>query len=266
MNSRQRALIIIGGHERDGDRETLREIAERVGEGKLVIAPLASSRQEELYEEYVRIFRRLGVRHIHKLAVGSRQEAEKQSVVDTLKDASGVFFTGGDQLRITSLIGDTPVYTSILEIYRNGGFVAGTSAGASVMPTTMLAAGGSETSHKIGDTLRMAPGLGLIDGVIIDQHFAERGRMGRLLGAIAQNPKNIGLGIDEDTAVVVTAERTLRVIGSGAVYVVDGSSVSYSNVADAALETTVSIHGVTLHLLGNGDRFDLTERRPLLPQ
>ena len=123
--------------------------------------------------------------------------------------------------------------------------------------------GDGTESHKLGTTLMMAPGLGFIREVIIDQHFAERGRMGRLLGAIAQNPKNIGIGIDENTAIVVEQENRFFVIGDGAVYVVDGSGVSYSNVVEGKHDRTLAIHDVVVHVLSEGDRFDLNNRRPL---
>src|SRR5207302_1232133 len=128
---------------------------------------------------------------------------------------------------------------------------------------TMIVGGGENGSHRIADTLRLAPGLGLINGVIIDQHFAERGRMSRLLGAVCQNPAVLGLGIDEDTSVIVEGGRRFRVMGTGAVYVVDGSPVTYSNVAEADPEQVLSAHDVRLHVLSAGDRYDLEGRRPL---
>ena len=172
----------------------------------------------------------------------------------------GVFFTGGDQLRISSQIGDTPVERRVRDIHAAGGVIAGTSAGASVMSDTMLVRGSSAESHRIGD-LHMAPGLGLIHDVIIDQHFAERGRIGRLLGAVAQNPRVLGIGIDEDTAIVVEGE-AFRVLGGGAVYVVDGAGVTHSNIAEAAPQRTLSLYDVRLHVLSSGDPFDLALRRP----
>jgi cyanophycinase len=130
------------------------------------------------------------------------------------------------------------------------------------MSETMLVEGGDEESHVIGGSLRMAPGLGLIGGVIIDQHFMERGRFGRLMGAVAQNPKNLGIGIDEKTAIVVERGNGFYVLGSGAVYVFDGSEVTYSNIAEADLNKTLSIYDVRMHMLSQGDRFDLITRRP----
>ena len=130
------------------------------------------------------------------------------------------------------------------------------------MSETMLVEGGDEESHVIGGSLRMAPGLGLIGGVIIDQHFMERGRFGRLVGAVAQNPKNLGIGIDEQTSIVVERGNGFYVLGSGGVYVIDGTEVTYSNVAEEDKKKTLSIYNVRLHMLSQGDRFDLLNRQP----
>src|SRR4051812_34399794 len=264
MTARDRTLVIIGGHEdRTDGKVILREVAERTGPGKLVVCAVASEEPDEMFEIYDRAFRALGVKHVHRLAVADRGEARQEGKFTVLDDAATVFFTGGDQLRITSQLGDSPTYQRIQDLYHRGGTVAGTSAGASVLCDTMIVSGGEDGSHRIADTLRLAPGLGLIGGVIIDQHFAERGRMSRLLGAVCQNPAVLGLGIDEDTAVVVEGGRRVRVIGSGAVYVVDGSPVTYSNVAEAEPQQVLSAHDLRLHVLSRGDRFDLDERRPL---
>lgn len=126
----------------------------------------------------------------------------------------------------------------------------------------MLVYGGDEQSHVIGGSVRMAPGLGLIGGVIIDQHFMERGRVGRLIGAVAQNPKNLGIGIDEETAIVVERGKDFYVVGSGAVYVIDGSEVSYSNIAEEDMNKTLSIYDIRIHMLSEDDRFDLVNRSP----
>lgn len=126
----------------------------------------------------------------------------------------------------------------------------------------MLVYGGDEQSHVIGGSVRMAPGLGLIGGVIIDQHFMERGRVGRLIGAVAQNPKNLGIGIDEETAIVVERGKDFYVVGSGAVYVIDGSEVSYSNIAEEDMNKTLSIYDIRMHMLSEDDRFDLVNRSP----
>jgi cyanophycinase len=264
MERSDRALIIIGGKEdRSNNKIILGEVARRIGVGKLVVTTVAmENNTEELFDQYEKAFRSLGVKHLYNLEITDRGEATLQSKVKILDDAAGVFFTGGDQLKITSQIGDTPIFERIREIYDYGGVIAGTSAGAAVMCETMLVEGGEEQSHVIGGSTRMAPGLGLIDGVIIDQHFMERGRFGRLTGAVAQNPKNLGVGIDEQTAIVVERGNGFYVLGSGAVYVIDGSHVTYSNIAEADLKKTLSIYNITLHILSQGDRFDLLNRAP----
>jgi len=256
-------LIIIGGHERkNGDKPILAEVARRIGNGRLVVTTVASEEPDGLYDNYERVFRSLGVKHLANLEVRDREQATAESTVRVLADATGVFFTGGDQLRITSQIGDTPTFQRIREIYEEGGVLAGTSAGASVMCETMLVAGNGDRSHRLGEDLQMAPGLGFIEGMVIDQHFAERGRVGRLLAPITQNPKNLGIGIDEDTALVVENEKSFYVLGSGAVYVFDGQHVTASNVAEAEADHVLSVYDMTLHVLSQGDRFDLYLRQP----
>jgi cyanophycinase len=191
MERSDRALIIIGGKEdRSDDKIILGEVARRVGGGKLVVSTVAMpSKPDGLFEEYEKAFRALGVRHVFNLEINARAEATMESKVRILDDATAVFFTGGDQVKITSQIGDTPIFKRIREIYEEGGTIAGTSAGAAVMSETMLVTGGDGNSSSVGGSVRMAPGLGLISGVIIDQHFMERGRVGRLIGAVAQNQK-----------------------------------------------------------------------------
>lgn len=261
LDKTQGPLIAIGGHEdKEGERVVLQEVASRIGDGKLVIATVASHEPEGYFAAYKEAFAALGLSNLVELYVNERDETRSDKTRALVADAAGVFFTGGDQLRISSQIGDTPVEQMVREIHRRGGVIAGTSAGASAMSETMLVRGASAESHRIGG-LNMAPGLGFIRDVIIDQHFAERGRIGRLLGAVAQNPRVLGIGIDEDTAIVVENGK-FRVIGSGAVYVIDGGNVSHSNVAEARQEDTLSIFGVRLHVLSAGDRFDLGKRAP----
>jgi cyanophycinase len=179
-----------------------------------------------------------------------------------LEGASGVFFTGGDQLKITSQIGDTPTFTRIQEIFEQGGIIAGTSAGASVMSETMLVTNSSDTSAPIRSTLLMAPGLGFASDMLIDQHFSERGRMARLISAISRNPRVLGVGIDEDTALILERERSFRVLGAGGVYVVDASKTTRSNAGDARGDRAASTFGIAVHMLSQGDEFDLRTRTP----
>ena len=257
-------LIIIGGHEDKGDDPLiLKEVVRRVGNGKLVVATVASSLPDEMWEEYERVFRRLGIKHLYRLDLDSHEDAFSDRKRKLLEDADGVFFTGGDQLKITSLIGASPICERLRELYHSGGLVCGTSAGASVMSDTMLVGGGSDGSTRIGESVRMAPGLGLAKEILIDQHFAERGRVGRLLGAVAQNPRQLGIGIDENTAIVVTGGgRRFQVIGDGAVYVLNAWQMTYSNLTEESHDRALSMFGTRLDVLSQGDVYDLNKREP----
>src|ERR671910_2674492 len=260
----QGTLIIIGGHEeREGEAVILRAVADRVKGGKLVLATLGTSEPEETYQEYRRAFSALGVKQMVHLDVPDREDLLRNPRPEIMEGASVVFFTGGGQLRITTQFGGTRLCEQIQEFYRQGGTIAGTSAGASVMSDTMLVSGDADSSHRVGANLLMAPGLGYIKDVIIDQHFAERGRIGRLLGAVAQNPRFLGVGLDENTAIVVERESRLKVLGEGAVYIVDGRQVTCTNMTDEDQDRTLSIFNVRLHVLSQGDEFDLWTREPL---
>jgi cyanophycinase len=201
------------------------------------------------------------VKSVEELYIEDRADAVQAEKLKLLDGVQAVFFSGGDQLCITSQIGDAPIFDRVHDIYRSGGIIAGTSAGASVIGEAMLVKGKRDSSFRL-DNLHMAPGLGLLPNVIIDQHFAQRGRIGRLLGAVAHNPRVLGIGIDEDTAIVVEGTQ-FRVIGSGAVYVIDGAGVSHSNVAEGDPDAVLSIYDVALHVLSSGDGFNLADRRPM---
>jgi cyanophycinase len=261
MATKRGSLVVIGGHEdKEGEKLILRELARRAGRGKLVVATIASEKPEEYWETYERIFRGLGVPHVWHLDVGDREEAKSERKVRILDDAKVVFFTGGDQLKITSRLGDSPIYTRLCQIYlEEGGTIAGTSAGASMMCETMLVRGDQEQSARLGASLVMAPGLGFVKNAIIDQHFAQRGRIGRLLGAVAHNARVLGIGIDENTAAIFE-NKHFDVIGENAVYVVDGSSASYSNIAELEQDHALSLFDVRLNVLSHGDRFNLDQR------
>ncbi len=253
------ALIIIGGAEdKKGKRIILREIAERTGNGSLVIVTAASSIPNEIWQDYEKVFKELGVLKILHLTISQTEEAHKLENILIMQDASTVFFTGGDQLRITTKLGGTPLLDCIYEIYEAGGTIAGTSAGASIMGQTMLIGGNVEETHKVGGCL-MAPGLGLVENMVIDQHFAQRRRIGRLLGAVGLNPGVLGIGIDEDTAIIVE-DTCFRVIGINAVYVVDGHHISRTNIAESSSNKTMSMHNVVLHILATDEKFDLSSR------
>jgi cyanophycinase len=262
LRAKGRLLIIGGKEDKEGDKRILRELADLVGDGKLVVATLASDSPDEVWETYEPVLRGLGIPHVHHLNLEDREDASSVRSMRILEGATAVFFTGGDQLKITSMIGDTPVFSRIHEILIEGGTIAGTSAGASVMSETMMVGGNGSSSYRINEGLRLAPGFGFAKDMVIDQHFAERGRVGRLLGVVGQNPRVIGVGIDENTAILMRPHRDFKVIGEGAVTVLDGKSVTYSNIAEDETGDTMSVFGVTLHVLGQGDAFDLRTRKP----
>ncbi|HYO48721.1 MAG TPA: cyanophycinase [Chloroflexia bacterium] len=261
------SLIIIGGGEdKVGGEAILKEVADRAKRrrGRLALVTVATQQPEEVAEEYTKLFKELGVRKVDVVDIRVREEAYLEANVEKIIKSSVVFFTGGDQLRITSQIGDSPVFRCLRDIHEQGGTIAGTSAGAAAMSETMLVGGPSDQSNEIS-ALAMAPGLGFMSNIVIDSHFAQRGRIGRLLGAVSQNPRNLGVGIDEDTAIIVDRAERFRVIGSGAVYVVDGQDVSYSSLSEEYAEGILSIFDVRLHVLGEDDVFDLSSRRPCSP-
>jgi cyanophycinase len=258
-------LIIIGGAEdKKGEKDILKEVCSKIDKDhdELVIATVATDLPKEVGAEYRMIFERLGVRNISILDVSDRKDAFEKHNLETMEKASLVFFTGGDQLKITSLLGGTPLYKVIHESLENGCVYVGTSAGASVVSDTMIITGDDEKSPK-KCTLKMAPGLGLIKNVVIDQHFAQRGRIGRLLVAVAENPESLGIGIDEDTAIMVNSKGEFQVIGSGAVYVIDGSTISYTNVSEQYPEDILSMFDIKMHVLKSGDKFELNTRQPI---
>lgn len=265
VESTKRNLIIIGGAEdKKGSKEILKEVCSSINMEKdnLVIATLATEAPVEAGGKYKRIFASLGVKNIKTLDISERNHAFLQENIEIIKNANLIFFTGGDQLRITSLLGGTPVGNEMRLSYERGCIYVGTSAGASAVSDVMIVAGEDEESPR-KCTLKMSPGLGFIDHVIIDQHFSQRGRIGRILAGIAQNPQVLGIGIDEDTAIVVNEKGMLKVIGSGAVYIIDGWDITNTNVSEQHQDEILSIFNVKMHVLKKGNVFDLNKRAPM---
>ena len=258
-------LIIIGGAEdKYGDSKILKEVVETIGGGNahLVVLTTATENPEVVGNEYKNVFNRLGVNNIEILNINSRDDANWDENAEKIRKSSGVFFTGGDQLRVTSILGGTKVYTALQDVYSWGVTIIGTSAGASVMSNTMIVDGNNNgTARKC--TLKMAPGLGLLDEAIIDQHFDQRGRIGRLLCGVAENPYMLGIGIDEDTAIRVHQDAHFEVIGTNAVTVIDGKSIKSSNVSELKPDEILAITNVTLHVLPGGYGFDMKNREVL---
>jgi cyanophycinase len=257
-------LVIIGGAEdREGGCEILREFARLAGgaRARLAIISVASDAPREVAQIYETTFRRLGVRNASALDLRSRAEANDDEAVGTIEAATGVFFTGGNQLRITRLLGGTRLDTALHRRREEGLVIAGTSAGAAMMSSVMIV-GSSPTMTLREGMVELGSGLGFLPGVLVDQHFEQRGRLRRLLAAIAQYPHELGLGIDEDTGVVVEGH-AFRVVGSGSVTVVDAGDLTHTNLAEVERHDLLAICGVRIHVLPAGYRFDLRNRAPL---
>lgn len=259
-------LVIIGGKEDKNNKcVILKKVAKLSGgkDGKVIILTVATDYPLEVGREYKHLFNELGVSNVEALHIETREDANHRDRLERMQAATCVFFTGGDQLKITSLIGGTKTENFLRESFEAGLVIAGTSAGASVMSETMITSGDDDKAPR-RCTVKMAPGLGLIGGVVIDQHFAQRGRIGRLLAAVSQNPKVLGIGIDEDTAIVVRPDHSFEVIGSNAVTVLDGINCSYSNVSESRPDDILAITDITLHILPAEYKYDLTGRMPIL--
>jgi cyanophycinase len=254
-------VVLIGGAEEKGpNADVLGRFVEALDGRKLVVMTCATEDPQGAWERYRKTFRELGVQDIAHVDVRDRVMALDDKTSAPLDGAGGVFFTGGDQLRITSHLGATPAFQRIKTIVDEGGVVAGTSAGAAVMSDTMLIGGASDNTPHVGDIVAMAPGFGFVNGYIVDIHFSERGRIGRLVGAVAQNPAILGVGVDEDTAVFVS-DGCAEVVGSGGVWFIDGTTAHGSNISEGDPDETLAIQDVRVHVLNAGRRFDLVQKQ-----
>ncbi|MDM9379320.1 cyanophycinase [Chlorogloeopsis sp. ULAP01] len=261
----KRQLVIIGGAEdKEGDCQILREFVRRAGgtKARIVIMTAATELPREVGENYIRVFERLGAEDARIIDTETREDASSSTALEAVSKATGIFFTGGDQARITSILKDTDLDEAIHKRFSEGAVIGGTSAGAAVMPDVMIVEGDSETNPRI-EIVDMGPGMAFLPGVVIDQHFSQRGRLGRLISALAQQPAVLGFGIDENTAMVVT-DNQIEVIGEGSVTIVDESEAIHSNVEEILRDEALAICGARLHILPHGYKFDLKTRKPIL--
>jgi cyanophycinase len=254
-------IVPVGGAEQKiGDVSILRRFAALCGgeRARIAIIPTASELADagHAYEE---LFRRLGVAEAHALTIATRADCERPEVLGALDHAGGAFLTGGNQLRLSTMVGGTLVARALRRRNAEGMHVAGTSAGAAFLCEHMIAFG-TEGASPRARIVTLAPGLGLTNRVIIDQHFRQRDRLGRLLTALAYNPFAVGIGLDEDTAAFIGPDDTLEVVGSGAITIVDPSDVEFSSMARVRENDPVCLIGVRLHILDHGSTFDLHTR------
>ena len=259
-------LLIIGGaEEKLRQRQILSRFLSLSGgpEARLAIISTASSLGDEATDLYESLFRSMGVAEVRGLRPLTREEANDPALATQLTDATGTFMTGGNQLWLSSVIGGTALGRAIIERHRHGTLVAGTSAGASAISTHMVAFGTSGATPKQRMT-QMSAGLGLLPGVIIDQHFEQRNRLGRLLALVAQSPALLGMGVDEDTAALVSPSGVMEVIGKGSVMILDPARLQ-TDAYEVKRHRPIMVSGVVLHSLPSGYRFDLRRRHLLAP-
>ncbi|HEX2067009.1 MAG TPA: cyanophycinase [Candidatus Thermoplasmatota archaeon] len=260
-------LVAIGGNE---DKEFGKAVLKRVtdlpegGTATVEVIPTASSIPRTVADDYTKAFGKLGIKAVNILDIQGRDQADRKEFADRIRACDVVFFTGGDQLRLTSLLGGTKVARAIKDHYWSGGVVAGTSAGAAAMSATMISESKPEGAMRKG-SVQMTPGLGLIKTCVIDTHFLDRGRLSRLLEVVTSNPGYIGLGVGEDTGIIIRDGERVEVIGTGVAVVVDGHHLRYTNISDIQIGEAIAAQNIIVHTLVQGHLYHLADQRLEIP-
>ncbi|TFG66194.1 MAG: cyanophycinase [Gemmatimonadales bacterium] len=260
-------IIPIGGAERKvRDRDILTRFVDMCGgeQARIAVIPTASE-LPETGPTYERLFEEIGVEHVRNFPFETRADCDSNDWLEELERSTGVFMTGGNQLRLSTTIGGTKVGSLLRALSMRGAHIAGTSAGAGFLSEHMIAFG-SEGPSPRANMVTLAPGLGLTNAVIVDHHFRARDRIGRLMTAVSYNPFAIGLGLDEDTAAFISPDDVLEVDGSGSVTVVDPSEVEYTSMDSAYQNDPVCLVGLRVHILTRGWQFDLRSRCASAPK
>ena len=276
MSKVKGTLIPIGGNEDKGFETDEKHTLEFIDEGilyhvvkeaggvdaKIVVVPTASSIPDEVGKNYLEAFKTLGCKNVHILNIGSKKDSEKEGSIKLVKNANCIMFSGGDQSKITNRIGDTTIHKILLERYQNdeGFVIAGTSAGAMAMTNEMIA-GGSPREAFIKGAVTMYKGLSLIPELMIDTHFIQRGRFGRVSEAVAKFPNLLGIGLAEDTGMIIKNGNNCTVIGSGMAIVFDGSELTHNNEKLLKEGTPMTMTHMIVHVLSNGDQYDIKNRK-----
>ena len=259
-------LLLIGGAEdKLRQRQILARFVSLAGgtDARVVVISTASSLGDEATELYLSLFRQMGVGDVRGMRPLVREDANDRRLVSAIEDATGIFMTGGNQLRLSSVIGGTHLGRTLVERHRQGAIIAGTSAGASAIASHMVAFGTGGATPKQRMT-QMSAGLGLLPGALVDQHFEQRNRFGRLLALVAQSPALLGIGIDEDTAALVSPKGILEVLGKGSVTILDPAHIQ-TDAYEVKRHRPIMVSGVVLHSLPSGYRFDLKKRKLMAP-
>ena len=253
-------IIIGGGEDKEGECKILREFVRRAGgrSARIAVMTVATSIPGELGLEYRDLFEKLGADIVDIVDTERREDASYSRNLEIIENATGVFFTGGDQARITEILKDSEIDDLLHQKFDRGLIIGGTSAGAAMMPDIMIVEGEGETNPRL-DMVTLEPGMGFLPQIAIDQHFSQRGRLGRFVSALIQQPAVLGFGIDENTAIAVNGDE-IEVIGEGAVTIVDVANISHTNLKETLQDEALAICGAKLHILPNGYRFNLKQR------
>lgn len=261
-------IVVVGGAEdRVRQKLILRRFVELSGgaDAKILVVAVASETPEAIFEAYRRVFEKIGAREVRGLVTTTRDELRQIDASVLLDGITGIYLSGGDQLRISSILGGTAFAQLMEHQIRSGCTLGGTSAGASAISDTMII-GWDPSDQPLVDNIRLSSGLGILRHLVIDQHFTQRNRLSRLITAVAYHPGYLGIGVDEDTAAVISPEGLLQVVGSGTVTIVDGSEISQCNVAETPANHPFSVVGLKIHVLSSENAYQLNERRPLEPE
>ena len=261
-------LIAVGGGESSDITEDSIKIFENFLElsggaekARIVLMTVATDKPEESEERYKKIFEHLKFKNFETVNIADRSESYDETILKKIEKASGLYFTGGDQLHVTTLMGGTPLHELISEKFTKGLTVGGTSAGAMMLSSSMIVSGASDCAPRLG-SIEVVPGIDLLKNSVIDTHFSQRGRHGRLLSAVAHNPHILGIGIDERTAMMVQNGK-FEVIGEGAVTVVCAKNSEHTNLPYIGKDEAIGILGVNFHVLSEGYKYDLKKREPI---
>ena len=261
-------LLVIGGAEdKYNERRILKKFLKLAGKenAEILIVPVASDYPEFAADVYTQAFRNLGVANPRVLRATSRQDVVNADIDKLLDGVTGIIMTGGDQMRLVSLLGGTKLAEKIRKMVRETEVVlAGTSAGAAAMSTSMIVRG-EPSSHPHKNAVRLSPGLGFLKNIIIDQHFSERGRISRLITAVSFNPYNLGIGIDENTAIILDGKGKMEVYGAGSTTIVDGSQITFNEIAEVDDNESFSVCGIQFHVMREGLVYNYLDRHPIQP-
>lgn len=264
MARSETTFIAIGGGDLGVTQAVLNELSgllEKITSSKLVVMSVATQNHDLAAAKYHSIFKQMGVKHVESIDISQRFDSFDETSLKKIRRADAIFFTGGRQLNVTSLLGGSPMHDLIQEKADEGTVIAGTSAGAAMMSSSMIISGKSDTAPTVGGVI-IGPGMNMIEGTLIDTHFSQRGRHGRLLGAVTHCPQDLGIGLDEGTAIVVRGTK-FKVIGEGVVTVMDGRQMKHSDLPYRQEGDPIGMLGVVVHVLPSGYAYDLKRREPI---